>query len=206
LRIAVEKSTISLPDGKGFTVAARIAGVRFQETVPGRWLMWQPMRRAAERGLAVYLFGSTEERLARCARNLTLRFPDLQIAGWLAPPHVEELTLDFVRQTALLIRRANADLLFLALGTPKQEVWMYRAQPYSPARLMIGVGGALDVLAGARLNPPDWVNRTGFEWAFRLAQEPRRLWRRYLLHDPRVIVWALRDRLRSLPREAAGSE
>jgi N-acetylglucosaminyldiphosphoundecaprenol N-acetyl-beta-D-mannosaminyltransferase len=94
------------------------------------------------------------------------------------------------------VNRARPDVLFVGLGGPKQEKWMARNLDRLEARVSIGVGAALDLLAGRVSEPPAWMTRVGLEWLFRLVHEPARLWRRYLLRGPRFIALVLRERLR----------
>lgn len=195
LRRAVRESTLSVPDGKGLVLGARIAGVPLREHVPGRWLVAELAREAAAKGWSIYLFGSTETVLRSCVEHWGTVYPTLRVAGYLAPPYVAGMTKAFLVETTEAIRRAKPDIILVALGMPKQEIWMEAARNYGVGGLCLGIGGSLEVIGGQRRTPPEWVNRGGLEWGFRLAQEPRRLWRRYLLRDPWFFFWAVRRRL-----------
>jgi N-acetylglucosaminyldiphosphoundecaprenol N-acetyl-beta-D-mannosaminyltransferase len=95
------------------------------------------------------------------------------------------------------IRAANADLVLVALGAPKQELWIAEAATDLRPAVLLGIGAAVDFIAGAARRAPGWMSASGLEWLFRLAQEPRRMWRRYLVRDPEFLVIVLRDLLRS---------
>jgi N-acetylglucosaminyldiphosphoundecaprenol N-acetyl-beta-D-mannosaminyltransferase len=129
------------------------------------------------------------------AEKLKADYPGLRIVHAITPPK------PFVvgsPEDAAIVAALKADgpaLLFVALGAPKQEVWMNAHAAELAPMVLIGVGAALDVVAGRVREAPRWMTRIGMEWLFRLAQEPRRLARRYLWDDPRILIWALRTRL-----------
>jgi N-acetylglucosaminyldiphosphoundecaprenol N-acetyl-beta-D-mannosaminyltransferase len=91
------------------------------------------------------------------------------------------------------IRAAKADLVLVALGAPKQELWIAEATPELRPAVLLGIGAAIDFIAGTAKRAPSWMSRSGLEWLYRLVQEPRRMWRRYLLRDPEFLVIVLRD-------------
>jgi len=93
------------------------------------------------------------------------------------------------------LRADPVDLLFVALGAPKQEIWMHEHRDDLPKTVLIGVGAGVDIVAGRFREAPRWMTRVGLEWLFRLAQEPRRLARRYLVDDPWILLWALKTRI-----------
>jgi N-acetylglucosaminyldiphosphoundecaprenol N-acetyl-beta-D-mannosaminyltransferase len=128
-------------------------------------------------------------------QRVRTRFPGTVIVGTLAPPYVDTVDEDFARSTAEVIRTACADIVLVALGMPKQEIWMARVRSTDPARLLVGIGGTLELLAGIRWRVPEWVSLLGLEWLFRLVQEPTRLTHRYLVRDPRLFYWAVQARL-----------
>lgn len=121
------------------------------------------------------------------AERLTARFPGLAVAGTYSPPF-RELAADEDAQVVERINAAGPDIVWVGLGTPKQERWMvaHTARVLAPA--LIGVGAAFDIHAGILPQAPRWMQRSGTEWLYRLAHEPRRLWRRYLYHNPRFLM------------------
>lgn len=114
-------------------------------------------------------------------------FPKLKIVGAYAPPF-RNVTQSEEMEIHKIINRAKPHIVWVGLSTPKQERWMYRNIPYLKANILIGVGAAFDFIAGNILQAPHWVQQIGFEWLFRLIQEPRRLWRRYLIIYP-MFLW-----------------
>jgi N-acetylglucosaminyldiphosphoundecaprenol N-acetyl-beta-D-mannosaminyltransferase len=199
-REAYRAADLSLADGVPILWAARLLGEPLPAKVSGSDLVVPLVERAAARGWRVYLVGAAPGVAAEAARTLQQRFPGLRIAGVDAP---------FVRLDgpdpegeAALARLAAAapDLVLVAFGAPKQELWMHRHRAAFGRAVAVAVGASLDFVAGTIRRAPRWMQRAGLEWAFRLGREPRRLWRRYLVDDRRFvpIVWrALRARRRA---------
>jgi N-acetylglucosaminyldiphosphoundecaprenol N-acetyl-beta-D-mannosaminyltransferase len=150
---------------------------------------------AADRGLTIVLFGAGPGIAQEAKLRLEARYPGLRIADAITPP--TPFNVGTAEDAAILgrIRSANADVIFVALGAPKQELWMRTHQDEVGGAVLIGVGAALDIIAGRFREAPRWMTRSGFEWLYRLWQEPRRLARRYLVDDPWILVWAVRTRL-----------
>ena len=149
------------------------------ERVYGPELMLRLCRAAAERGVSIYLYGSTPDVLAKLSTALTTKFPTLRIAGAESPPF-RALTPD---EDAAAVRRINdsgAGLVFIGLGAPKQEVYAYEHR-HTIQAVQVGVGAAFDFHAGLKSIAPAWMQRRGLEWLYRLVKEPRRLWKRYLV-------------------------
>lgn len=157
-----------------------------QERVPGMDMMPALLKRAAKEHLPVFFYGSTPDALDRCVAVCRERFPDLPIAGTLSPPF-RPLTADEEDTYARQITNSGARLVFVALGCPKQELWMARMRGRIPA-VMLGIGGALPILTGDAKRAPLWVRQMGLEWAVRLAQEPNRLLKRYATTNS-LYVW-----------------
>jgi len=184
LRDAIARCELVLADGQPVVWAARLLGHRVPERVAGIDLMEALFALAAERGYGVYLLGARPQVIAEAAARIQARFPSLRLAGYrhgYFTPEEEGEVVD-------AIANAGPDLLFVALETPAKELFVARLGERLAVPFVMGVGGALDVLAGARRRAPRWAQRAGLEWAFRLAQEPRRLLRRYLVGNTR-FVW-----------------
>jgi len=173
------------PDGVPLVWALRCLGVRGQERVYGPTLTLHVCEAAAREGVPVGFYGGSPETLEALARNLTARFPALRIAYSHSPPF-RPLTEDEDRQVVAAIAGSGARILFVGLGCPKQEEWM-AAHKGRVRAVMLGVGAAFDFHAGTKRQAPHWMMRCGLEWLFRLASEPRRLWWRYLYHNPRFL-------------------
>jgi N-acetylglucosaminyldiphosphoundecaprenol N-acetyl-beta-D-mannosaminyltransferase len=199
LRAAVLGADFTVPDGQPLVWALKALGHDVDDRVYGPDLMDRACARAARTGLRFYLYGGRNQgALAQLARVLRLRYPGLQIVGGHAPPF-RELTDAEDEAIAADIRRSGADVVWVGIGVPKQEKWMARMRHRLAAPVLVGVGAAFDFHAGLIPQAPGWMQRAGLEWLFRLAQEPRRLWRRYLRYNPRFVAgfarqWA-RERL-----------
>ena len=175
-----------LPDGIGVIKAAAILGRPLKERVPGIDVAAALMGRMAGSGTRLFLLGAKPGVAEAAAEKLRSAYPGLQICG----THDGYFQDDAPVVEA--IRAARAEVVFVCLGAPKQELWMARNGPETGARLMIGLGGALDVFAGAVERAPERWQRMGLEWLYRLIREPSRIGRMARL--PRFLVMAYRAR------------
>jgi N-acetylglucosaminyldiphosphoundecaprenol N-acetyl-beta-D-mannosaminyltransferase len=141
---------------------------------------------AARIGQSIFLYGSTEETLISLRAQLLKRFPDLQIAGAIAPAF-RQLTAEEDAADVECINVSGAGTVWVGLGCPKQELWMAAHRGRVNA-VMLGVGAAFDFHAGNLVRAPVWMRNCGLEWLHRLASEPRRLWKRYLVTNT-VFIW-----------------
>jgi N-acetylglucosaminyldiphosphoundecaprenol N-acetyl-beta-D-mannosaminyltransferase len=172
-----------LPDGQPIRWALNaIYRTGLIDRVYGPKLTLKLCARAAAEALPIYLYGSQPSVLSTLARNLRDRFPGLQIAGWQAS-RFRPLTPEEKREVARTIADSGACLTFVGLGCPRQEVWIYEYQDVLSMPL-IAVGAAFGFHAGTVPQAPEYLQRLGLEWLFRLSREPRRLWHRYLLLNP----------------------
>jgi N-acetylglucosaminyldiphosphoundecaprenol N-acetyl-beta-D-mannosaminyltransferase len=182
-RAAYGNSFLVLPDGVPVMWASRLLGTPLREKISGSDLVVWLSAHAAACGHSLFLFGAAEGVAAQAAAVLQQRNPGLTIAGTYSPPlgfHTDpKANAEAVRR----IRESQADVCMLALGSPKQEIWMNEHCEACSVPVMIGVGAGLDFVAGKSKRAPRWAQRTGLEWAWRLCHEPRRLWRRYLVDD-----------------------
>lgn len=173
-------------DGMPLAWALRLMGVRGAPRVYGPRLMLELCAAAAREGVSVGLLGGTPDTLAKLRRALALRFPPLRVAFAESPPFRAWTEAEDAGVRAR-IAASGARIVFVGLGCPRQERWMAAQRGRLPA-VMLGVGAAFDFIAGTRRQAPASLGRLGLEWAFRLATEPRRLWRRYLVHNPRFAA------------------
>lgn len=205
-REAIASADLRLPDGMGVVYASRIAGRPIRGTATGRLLLPALAGRAATHGMRVVLFGARPGVATQAASRLSLRYPKLAIEA-ISPPDAFVVGSADDAAAVVALRKGNPRLIFVALGAPKQEIWMQRHRAEFTGAVLVGVGAAFDIVAGRFREAPPWMTAVGLEWAFRLAQEPRRLARRYLLDDPWIIWWALNTRFRvrgrNLPRKPA---
>jgi N-acetylglucosaminyldiphosphoundecaprenol N-acetyl-beta-D-mannosaminyltransferase len=199
MRRFVRDSDVVSADGQSVVWAARLLGHRIPERVPGIDLMQELLAGAAERGFTVYLLGAREDTLHRALQSFEERYPGLRIAGarngYFEPREEAEI--------AARIREANPDVLFVAMPSPYKEQFLDRHLERIGVRFAMGVGGAIDVLAGERARAPRWMQRLGLEWLFRLAQEPSRMWRRYLVRNLKFVCLVARELVRPRGRSQA---
>lgn len=182
------------PDGMPLVWLGKADGHRHITRVYGPDLMLEVFRRAAAAGHKHFLYGATDDTLARLRAALEARFPGTRIVGTFSPPF-RELTADEENDIVAMINASGADLVWVGLSTPKQERWMARYRDRLEAPVLLGVGAAFDFHAGLKKQAPAALQRAGLEWLYRLCQEPRRLGRRYLANNPAFIALILRERL-----------
>ncbi len=180
------------PDGMPLVLLGRLRGLPVTRTC-GPDLFDLVMRRSQTSGLRHYFYGGKEGVAERLAEVFRHKYPGIQIVGWECPPF-RPPTPEEDRATAQRIVESGADVVWVGISSPKQEVWMHRLRQHLPQTL-VGVGAAFDFHAGLVQRAPIWMQRSGLEWAHRLASEPQRLWRRYLLLAPRFLLLATRQLL-----------
>lgn len=195
LRQALDSASLVVADGVGILLAARLAGRSFPERVTGADLVEGLLERGAGRSWSFFFLGGKPGVAAEAARRAVARHPGMVVAGtrhgYFSPAEEE--------QVIMAIRDTRPDVLLAGLGAPKQELWLARHLATTGARVGIGVGGVLDVLAGTTRRAPPWMQRAGLEWLYRLSREPRRFRRMLVL--PMFLLaafnWAHFQRWRS---------
>ena len=191
-RAAYERATYVTADGMPVVLLGRSNGATI-ERVTGADLVLPLCRAASAAGIAVHFFGTRPDVLERAVDHLRREIPDLKVAGIEAPPMGFDPLGEAAREAAERIAASGAGICFVALGAPKQELFANAALTWSEGVVYLGVGAAFDFLAGERRRAPRALQRLGLEWAWRVAQEPRRLFPRYL----RSAVWLVGYLLRS---------
>lgn len=182
----INAADLVTPDGMPLVWALRRQGNPDQTRVYGPDLMMTVIEAAARENVPVGLLGGKQEVLDALVERLQTQFPVLDIRYRFSPPF-KAIEPDEDRQMVSDINTSGARILFVGLGCPRQEMWM--ADHAAKVRsVMLGVGAAFDFHAGAVKQAPGWMQSVGLEWVYRLSQEPRRLWRRYLYHNPRFVV------------------
>jgi N-acetylglucosaminyldiphosphoundecaprenol N-acetyl-beta-D-mannosaminyltransferase len=190
-RTIVNHADLVTPDGMPLVWALRLLGVPDSTRVYGPDLVPALCEEAARRGISVGFYGGSSEVLERMIATVRRRWPSLSIGYRWSPPF-RPLTPAEESLVVEQITGSGVEVLFVGLGCPKQERWM--ADHRDKLRLvMVGVGAAFDFLAGAKRQAPRFLQQAGLEWCFRLATEPRRLWHRYLYHNPRFIALLARQ-------------
>jgi N-acetylglucosaminyldiphosphoundecaprenol N-acetyl-beta-D-mannosaminyltransferase len=185
-RQVVNNAALVTPDGMPLVLALRCLGYPKATRVYGPDLMLDCCQRAAQEQVSIYLYGGTDVMLHKLQENLRFKFPTLQIAGAYAPSF-REATTEEAQQDIERIHQSGATIVFVALGCPKQELWMARQQGQLKA-VMIGVGAAFAFHSGEVKQSPRWIMAAGLEWLYRLAVEPKRLWKRYLINNPAFVL------------------
>jgi len=184
LRRIVNECALVNADGMPVVWASRLLGKPLKERVAGIDLFEALMRRAGEKNWRVFLLGAREEVVAAVADTYRRRYPDLAIAGWRNGYWTDEEEA----QVAGQVRASGADLLFVAISSPKKEQFLGRWQAEMRIPFAMGVGGTFDVAIGLVRRAPRWMQRAGLEWFYRFLQEPRRMFRRYFIDDM-AFIW-----------------
>jgi N-acetylglucosaminyldiphosphoundecaprenol N-acetyl-beta-D-mannosaminyltransferase len=193
LRAALLASSVNVPDGQPLVWAMNSLGHSLPGRVYGPELMARACAHSATQGHRLYLYGGRNQgALVQLALNLRQRYPGVKIVGGYSPPH-RPLTAEEEDAVVGEINRSRPDVVWVGIGVPKQEKWMARMRPRLEPPLLVGVGAAFDFHAGLVPQAPNWLQEAGLEWAYRLAHEPRRLWRRYLRYNPRFVSAFLRQ-------------
>ena len=190
--MSVNSADLATPDGMAVVWIGRMLGYKNIRRVYGPELMQNVCAISAKSGYKNYFYGSTQDVLGKLKQRLIKKYPDLIISGMLSPPFCQ-LTEEEDDKIVEEINNNAPDIIWVGLGSPKQDLWMYEHRDRINAPVMIGVGAAFDFLAGTKLQAPRWLRDNGFEWLFRLVTEPKRLWRRYLVDYPLFIYYILVD-------------
>ena len=189
----VNNATWVVADGVPLVWAIRTIYKRYQERITGLDFLPDLLKRASEEQVSVYFYGGEAEVLHSTITFCQQQYPTLAIAGTYSPPF-RALTIEEEAAAVKRIVDSGAQLVFVALGCPRQEVWIHRMRDRIPA-VLLGIGGALPVLAGKFSRAPYWMQKTGLEWLFRLIQEPARLFNRYFTTNTLFIIYLLRRHL-----------
>lgn len=198
-RELLNRGELNLPDGLPVAWAARLQGYP-AERLAGTDAMRLTVDWGLDRGLRHYLFGTTEETLGRLQERIVSDHPSARIVGAEAPPF-RPMSEEELRRCAERMRAAGAQVVWVGLGAPKQDLVAARLRELDAAPAIMCVGAAFDFVAGVKRRAPRWMQRFGLEWAFRLAAEPRRLWRRYLVGNARFLTGVLADWVRPRRRQ-----
>jgi len=186
LRLAYHHAGMVTPDGMPVALLAKWQSNEAIERVYGPDLMFDLHQHGLGTGFSHYYLGGAEGVAQQVANTFEVRFPGLKVAGTYTPPF-RELTADEEAAMINTINEANPDVLWVALGSPRQDYWMARYRSRLNARVVIAVGAAFDFHTGRIRQAPRWMQKLALEWLFRLIVEPRRLWRRYIIYNPLFI-------------------
>ena len=191
-REIINNAGMTTPDGMPLVWLGKMTGNRQIERTYGPDLMRAFCAFSEKKGFKHYFYGGTDATIKLLLENLKKNFPDLKIAGYFIPPFRK--TGEIENRTVLdQINKVNPDVLWIGLGSPKQDYWMHNHRVLLNAPVMVGVGAAFDFIAGTKPQAPLWIRKVGLEWLFRLCCEPRRLWKRYLIGNTRFLLLLLKD-------------
>ncbi|MCB9748166.1 MAG: WecB/TagA/CpsF family glycosyltransferase [Candidatus Omnitrophica bacterium] len=191
-REVINNSGMTTPDGIPLVWLGRLHKKDVIKRTYGPDLMLRLCETGQNKSLKHYFFGGSEESSTKLKQRLIEQFSDLKIAGSFVPSlrRINEIEAEAVIEQ---INRAQPDVLWVGLGSPKQDYWMANHRDKLDAPVIIGVGAAFDFLSGCKKQAPRWMQRSGLEWLFRLCSEPRRLWKRYLLGNALFLTLLIRN-------------
>jgi len=191
-------SFLSLPDGLPLVWVARSKGInKIKMNTRGTDLMYKFFENTSQKQYRHFLYGGKDGIAEELKKTLETKFQGVQIVGTYCPPF-RKLTEEEDREICQIIESSKADIVWVGLGAPKQEYWMYEHRNKLNVSMMIGVGAAFDFLSGNKKEAPRWMKRIGLEWLFRLMSEPRRLWRRYLVGNSMFVYWLIKEKFKTL--------
>lgn len=183
-RNAYQSAQLSLADGVSVLWSSRLLGRPLPMKISGSDLILPLLRQAADRGYRVYFLGADPGVADRAKREVEKVLPEIRIVG----VHSPQIDVDHIDDSLVqMVRAANPDIVLVALGAPKQEIFCHEHRAALAPAVLLGIGASLDFVAGTKRRAPRWISDLGLEWLYRLAQEPRRLAYRYLVRDPRFL-------------------
>jgi len=191
----INSSFLSLPDGKPLSVVARLKGIKNISRIFGPTFFEKALDWGQKDSIKHFFFGSNKETLDKMIEVIIEKYPKAKIVGIISPPYrvlTEKENTEYLRK----MNESNADLIWIGLGAPKQEIWMYENYKKLNRGIMIGIGAGFDYLAGNTKHAPQWMKSFALEWLFRLFQEPQRLWKRYLVTNTLFIIFLILESLR----------
>ena len=191
----LEKSELVISDGIGVLIGSKILGTPLKENITGRLLVYKLAKLSVEKGVSIFLLGGRSQASVDLARErLEKDYPGIHICGVYSPPFMNEFSEEENREMVSRINSVEPDIVLVCFGSPKQEKWIANHVQQLASIVHIGVGATIDMLAGDVWEPPAWVTRNGLEWIVKLVQEPKRLWKRYIVGNPKFIFLVLISR------------
>ena len=189
---SVNSADLATPDGMPTVWIGKMLGYKNIKRVYGPDLMETICGISKKKGYKNFFYGSTDTVLKKLTENLTNAYPGLVVSGAYSPPF-RQLIEKADDEVVSMINATESDIIWVGLGSPKQDLWMHQHRDRINAPVMIGVGAAFDFLAGTKPQAPRWMRNIGFEWLFRLITEPKRLWRRYLIDNTLFVYYVVLD-------------
>lgn len=185
----INEGYLSIPDGKPLEIVGKLKGNKSISRLFGPSVMEKFIDWGMEDGLSHFFLGSSESTLQKMKETIDAKYPGAKIAGMLSPPYKPVAEWD---HEAFLhcINAAKPDIIWIGLGAPKQEWWMYNHHRKIDKGVMFGIGAGFDYMAGKTHHAPEWMKKFALEWVYRLIQEPKRLWKRYFKTIPQFLFFA----------------
>ncbi len=180
------------PDGMPVVWLAKLKGCRDIARTYGPDLMRQVCNQSQSLNLRHFFYGGTPETLNKLQQKLMARYPGIVVAGSYAPLFISQGQQE-QEEIIHRINESRSDILWVGLGSPKQDFWMHLHRPLLNVPVMIGIGAAFDFLSGQKNQAPRWIQKTGLEWFFRLCCEPKRLWKRYLVGNSLFFYYVIKE-------------
>lgn len=190
-RNLVATSSLNVADGVPLVWASRVKGVPVPERVNGTDLMIDVCEAASWVGKSVFFLGGNEGSAEKTAATMKSDFPDLKVAGCYCPEFGFEQSIESIEEIGEILAAAKPDIIFVGLGSPKQDVLINMLRLKMPSTWWLGVGVSFSFVAGELSRAPDWAKKSGFEWLYRLFSEPKRLFKRYLVHGVPFLATTL---------------
>jgi N-acetylglucosaminyldiphosphoundecaprenol N-acetyl-beta-D-mannosaminyltransferase len=191
----INNAFLALPDGKPLSIVAKLKGFKNASRTFGPTLLEKTIEWGQRDNLKHFFFGSSQETLTKIKETVSLKYPDAKVAGMISPPYrqfTDKEADDFIH----IINESEADIIWVGLGAPKQEIWMAENFRKMNKGIMIGIGAGFDYIAGNTSHAPEWMKNFSLEWLYRLIQEPGRLWKRYLVTNSLFMLLITAEFLR----------
>ena len=199
LQLVHEEAGLVVPDGMPLVWISQLRGDRSVSRVAGADLVDALCQASQKGGIRHFFYGGADGVAEKMSITLSRKYPGLRVAGFATPPF-RDLTSEENEQIIETIKRSKAQILWVGISTPKQELWMYRHVRRCPGLTMIGVGAAFDFHTGQIARAPKWMQDCGLEWLHRLKSEPVRLWRRYLIMAPKFLACVMFELIQEMCR------
>lgn len=187
----INNSFLSLPDGKPLSIYLKLKGYKNVNRIFGPTFFEKTLEWGQKDNLKHFFFGSSEDTLNKMIFNISKKYPDAKIFGCFSPPYKDRFSEEENDFFIKLMNESGADIYWVGLGAPKQEIWMYENYKKLNKGVMVGIGAGFDYLAGNTKHAPKWMKEFALEWLYRLIQEPRRLWKRYLITNTIFLFYIL---------------
>jgi len=200
----VNNADLVLPDGKPIASASRLLHHKKQERISGMDFIPAILKRAADAKLSVFIYGSTNEVIQAMNEKIKLNYPNINLAGAISPPF-RQLSDEEINNDVEKMNQSGANLILVSLGCPKQEKWMAENSQKINA-VLLGIGGALPVVAGIQKRAPKWMQNMALEWFYRLIQQPRRLFSRYLYTNSYFLFLLTKEWIKTIFKKHADQD